>query len=110
MVPKGLEQQVGNNYENGIIEHVANKDASNETTPNKKISPQKHSWWMDFTYFTTLTCCDRRRHEVGEKNASLLKSQAMITIPWVAALCLNWDCRRCIFFSCLHKEDAFILM
>ena len=40
MVPKGMEQQVGNNYENGIIEHVADNVASNETTTNKKISPQ----------------------------------------------------------------------
>jgi hypothetical protein len=53
-------QQVGNNYEDGGIKHVAVTVVSNETTPNKK-----HSWSMDFTNFTTLTCCDRRRHEVG---------------------------------------------
>jgi hypothetical protein len=40
MVPKCTEQQAGNNYDNGIIEHVADTVASNETTLNKNISPQ----------------------------------------------------------------------
>lgn len=40
MVLKGTEQQVGNNYEKGSMEHVADNVASNETTVDKNISPQ----------------------------------------------------------------------